>query len=449
MDPQEIEELVKLARSRDYSDKEIQQILAKNGIEWEPPRTLKEEIRGGSASFLQGVSLNAAGLISPELKKAAERFRKEHKVLGPAMDIAGSVTSGLALPVGLGAGALTRALVGGGAGAIASAAGGEGSLEERAKRGAVGGAVGAVGGAAIPAVVGGAVKIGGRFVNPRFRPGATNAKAVGPLLPDNAEQIMARQEALAPGASTAAGLDPSLPQTTRVIGADPALARKAAGEARKRLDLINSSMRAFKPRYDAILKGKSAPLVSGGVNIGPVLTKNGLMPINGQIGLSVVQRLRHDYANKMVTAKGMKKGELVEEWAKLNEWLHKNAPDIKAIDSEYAVLKGMKKAETEVVKNLGAARGNYATSRAAGIEPGSPGAKLPTNSGLAQELLHPSRENLGRAAYDNLLQPGRIPGSLLRARDKAMGLHRFDPELLTAFGLGAQSPALTGGLLGD
>ncbi len=444
MDPQEIKALVAWAKSQGKSDEEIAATLKAHGVNWSPPSPLKKAIHGGSAAFLQGVSLNLAGKIAPDLKKAADEFNAEHSVAGPIANIAGGLTSAAALPVGLGASALARGLTGAGAAGVSALAGGK-DLKSAAEDAAVGG----VAGAAIPAAVGAIAKPISRFVNPRFFPGKTVAKAVGPLLPDDAAQVMARQEALAPGASVPANLSPEIPAAVRVIGADPAVARKAQIQSVERLKLIKSSMQAFKPKYDALLKGKVAPTSTGNVDITKIVTDNGLMPMNGQVQLTVVQRLRHDVLNKLETAKGMKRGELGEAYAKLSEWLHQTAPGIQAIDSDYGVLARMKKAETEILKNIRQSRKAYASAGAAGITPGSPAGRLPTQGGMMSDLFHPERAPLAQQAHSLLLQPGQIPGPLLNARNKAMGMGRFSPGLLSAFGMGEQIPNFTGGLLGQ
>ena len=103
--------------------------------------------------FLQGSTLNTAGLVSPNLRRDDAAFRDRHPIVSGAANLAGALTLGkLALPVKLGATLLGRAAVGGGAGAVASGAEGEGSLSDRAKRALAGGGLGAAAGGVLPGV---------------------------------------------------------------------------------------------------------------------------------------------------------------------------------------------------------------------------------------------------------------------------------------------------------
>lgn len=454
-----------LKNTPDRGAAEIERYLQSQGATPvdEAPPSMKQEIHGGSAAFLQGAGLNVPGLISPDLRHASEDFGKRHNILGPVLKGAGTVATSMLAPEVWGAKWLGRALLGGGAAAVDAGAAGDGTVAERLKRAGTALPVGAVAGAAIPPTVGLANKFVGKLIKP-LMPERTVAKAVGALLPADAAAKMARIEQLAPGTGTVAALSPEIPASTRVIGANPGVALKAEDAAITRLGKLKTALQGMSPQYQQVLTNNGQPItaplaVRGGPNIVPTLVRNGHLPTNST-SLETVQALRNTIRAKKdalwITAQkgkggGPKVRDLNEDYKNLTQWLEYHAPGVAKLDADYRVLNDARRAEETVLKNIKQSRKAYASSRAAGIEPGSPGASVPTKGGLLHTLFSSDRKALAAAADKLLLQPGQIPTALLKARAAAVRGPSGRPGLLGAMGLGAAAGDLNdqlSGLLG-
>lgn len=412
------------AKAAGYSDEQIDAFLATK-------RTpMKDELLGGAADLAQGATLGLAGAAIPAVKAKAKEFESHHSVLGPVTNIAGNVLGALAVPGSLAARVGGRVALGAAAGGIQGATSDASSPVERAKHAAEGAALGGVAGAVLPPVA----KLTGRFARmvaaPLRNPESIAAEA-GAMLPKNAEALMARQEALAPGTTVPAVLDPGLPKSVRVVGSNPHVAREAMEASAGRVSKLQAARDAMRPQYQAILAEKRAPLNLGPdkPNIRKVVISNGMWPGDETIELEAVQGLRDALDQKIETlaaksAKGKGGGPLmhkmVQQKKQLTDWLQEVAPGIKSLDRDYGVLSRAKRAEENIQKNLAGARSGNMAARIAGIEPGTPGSSLPaTKSGFLHKLFHPDRDELARAANQMLLQPGQIPSAMLKARAAA------------------------------
>jgi hypothetical protein len=223
-------------------------------------------------------------------------------------------------------------------------------------------------------------------------------------------------------------MDPSLPASIRVIGANPGIAMEAHAASLARSAKIQTAMDAMGPQYESLLAGKRAPLDLGKVNIRKVLVSNGVMPGDETAELSAVQALRNTIKGKIDPLRvavrqgkggGLRLHELGQQHKALTEWLTTMEPDISQLDKDYGVLARARRTEDGVVKHIMQSRKAYASSRTAGIEPGSPGASLPTRYTMFHRLMSPSRSRLAEEANRLLLQPGQIPDELLQAKMRA------------------------------
>lgn len=412
------------AKAAGYSDEEIEKFLASK-------RTpMKDELLGGAADLAQGATLGLAGAAIPAVKAKAKQFEANHSILGPATNIAGNVLGALAIPGSFAARLGGRVALGATAGGIQGATSDASSLEDRAKHAAEGAALGGVAGAVLPPVAKVAGRLGKLAISPFRNPESIAAEA-GAMLPKGAERLMARQEALAPGTTVPAVLDPGLPKAVRVVGSNPQVAREAMEASAARVERLQAARDAMRPQYQALLAQKRAPLDLGPdkPNIRKVIISNGMWPGDETIELEAVQGLRDALEQKIETlaaksAKGKGGGPLMhklnEQKKQLSQWLHAMVPELKDLDRDYGVLSRAKRAEESIQKNLAGSRSGNMAARIAGIEPGTPGSSLPsTKSGILHRLFHPDRDELARAANRMLLQPGQIPSELLKARAAA------------------------------
>jgi len=394
--------------------------------------TTRDEIRGNYA---------AAKKVAPKRMLAAEVGG------GLASAALGGTELGAAAK---GAGLGARVLGGAATGALASGASGVGYSDSKpVQAGLTGAAGGALLGGALPLVGAGLGKVVGGLVN-RFNPEASVAKATGHLLPPGAPAALAAREALAPGTTVPAALNPELMgASVRNIGADAALGRAAHLASEARLDTIKQSLKDIGDQMEQTLAGRLADVDQpSAAPIRKILVQNGLMPTPHSSGadvvdLKVVQALRNKLRLRMEGQKGMAKGETYQNVRTLSDWLLHQAPDIGKLDHDYATLSQARKAEETLLKHIKQSRRSFSSSRSAGIEPGSPGASLPSSGGLMQKILSPDRAALAQAAHKLLLTPGGIPQALLRRQNY---MPSATPGMLGAMGGGQAMGGLAGTL---
>jgi hypothetical protein len=397
-------------------------------------------------SVMQGATANLAGMAAPKIKEEAEAFRGEHPALGPAAELGGALATAPLWPAK--AGLALRGALGAGAAGVSSVAGGEGPMKERLKDAALPAAAGGLAGLVLPAALNKVGRVAKRAAQPFKSATSHVADGAGPLLGDDAAAAIARQEALAPGTATPVSVTPGMAQSTRVIGANAPVAREAQKAADGRLEKIQSAMEGMSPQYEALLGKARGPLDLGKVNIRPVIIKNGLWPGDETIELTAVQALRNAVRGKMDVLRvavrqgkggGPKLHQLGKDFDKLTSWLKEQVPDIAKLDADYGVLARARRAEEKVIKHIGQSRSAYGSSRVAGMEPGSPGASLPSKSNMLGRMFGPDRSRLAEEANRLLLQPGQIPIELLRARMRQA--KPYQPGLLAPFAIGEQAGA--------
>lgn len=406
--------------------------------------SLKQEIHGGSADFLQGVTLGAGGLAIPDMKTSAEDFSKRHNILGPALKVAGTAAGALALPASWGVRALGRALVGGGSAAVAAGSEGDGTTAQRLKRAAVAAPFGAAAGVIAPEALGLTGKVASKLLKPYVSKARVVADAAGPLLPEGAEAVMARQEALVPGAAVPGTVSPEIPGTMGVIGANVPVSTAAKQQAVARLAKIKDALDGVSSQYQELLGNRRAPLsLPDGTNIRKLIVKYGQYPGDETAALMDVKTLRSDLLAKVKGAKGNARNILGKDVSALSDWLKQTAPGIEELDHNWNTISDMKRANISLLKTINQSRGQYAASRMTGIEPGSSAAKLPSRGGVLASALSPDRSKMSAMASKMLLQQGGIPKALLDAQRRSMLPPNGMPGLLGAFGLGAATPQAT------
>jgi hypothetical protein len=409
-------------------------------------------MQGLGEQALEGASLGLAShVLGDEFKQRQNQFEKEHSVLAPVAQVAGSFAlpaagalRGGKLALKLAGSALGRAATGATAGGITAATEGDDvPMETRLKRGAVGAGIGGALAATIPP--GAAL---GKRIYRRFRPPGVAETAAG-ILPKNAANLMARRESLAPGTSVAAALDPDLATSVRHLHADPKVSRAAIRGGEGRIQKISTALRKVGDRYDAALGGrKSRPaLPNNGPDITALVQRNAIaLDTKGELTLLTAQRLRNQLMRKIVSLKGPERHDMGVEIKQLTNWLREQSPVLKQLDKDYMNLSMNKRANEVLVKNIHQSRKSTGSSWMAGMEPGSPAGAISSARGAAATVVAPDRGKRARDTYNLLLRPGSdIHPEILKYMQR-MNRGPGSKGLLGAFGAGA-IPAQAFGLL--
>jgi len=418
----------------------------------------EDELGGALSAVKAGANYAHAGGAYRKTRDAIRENYAASKKVAPKRMLAAELGGGLASTlVGgteaagalKGAGLGARALAGAGAGALYGGASGVGYSDDHpVSAGLTGAATGAALGGALPVVGSVLGKLGSKVAN-RFNPEGAVAKAAGHLLPGNAQATMAAREALAPGTTVPAALSPDIPQSIRHIGADAMLGKTAQVESEARIAAIEQGRRQIGSQMEQILSGRVADVDQpANAAIRKVMVKNGLMPTPHSSGsdvvdLKVVQQLRSKLRERIQGQRGFTKKETGDQIRTLSDWLQHQDPAMEQLDRDFRTLSDAKRAEELVLKHIRQSRKSYSSSRAAGIEPGSPGASLPSQVQFLAKMLQPDRKPLAAAANKLLLQPGSIPQPLLYQQ-----MHQASvlPSLLGGMGGGQLAGGMAGSL---
>lgn len=358
-------------------------------------RLVNAELGGGAVGALLGGG--AIGLAAKGMSKVPQAARA----------------------IGTGAKALRGLLAGSGAGGVAGA----GYSEKEAPAGilgdaAVGAAVGGVVGGAVP-VAGAALKGVRNYAADVVNPGRSVVREASNQLghvPGGATNVMARQEALAPGTAIQGDLSPELVSLMRGVGADQASANKAREIAASRIKDIKAAFKPVQARY----KQHEGTMLKVTPEVMQVLEKHGkgkgpaAIAPNGVVDFTDVQKLRSRLLDKLrTTKKGHIKQEVGPQVAVLDDFLTKNVPGIDAIDSDWKFLLQRLSAAEDLEHVVTESAKTYATQRAYGVDPASAGGSLPSIKpgmlGRLMSFLEPNRADRARAAQHLLMTPNLAP----------------------------------------
>jgi hypothetical protein len=281
----------------------------------------------------------------------------------------------------------------------------------------LGGGIGALGGVA-------ATKLGNTGL-PTGPKGKVMQEGAG-LLPNmdanQIQEIVARQERLAPATTVAADLSPQMQTLARGVGADLKIAMAARAEAEARFRTLNASLKQLGSNYDTMLAGLKGPtdpeLIAAVAGTG----KKGVIPRGAsEVDLTKIQDLRSELLRKarMTNDKSVA-FDLRQSAQPLTDWLQKQVPEIRGLDSDYAFLSQRASVARKTMQIVNNSAANYGTSRAYGSTPGSVGASIPLPGGgvgtviktIGKALTSGDRASRARSVYEQFLTPTRDSNTL-------------------------------------
>lgn len=248
----------------------------------------------------------------------------------------------------------------------------------------------------------------------RNRGAQTVAQAARYAMPSNAAQTIARQEAMAPGTSSIAGLSPETVPLARGVGVDLKTANAARAAADARVQALDAARQRIGQQYQ-VLSDRRLPVDD---NLRSIVGGNMMLP--GQdVSFGDVQSLRSDLAAKLRAAQkaynargeqGNVIADLAPRKAALDQWLQGQVPGLSQVDNDYAFAMNRLQAAKALRKQVGQSLSSNASVGAAGMTAQSPAAQLASPSHLISTLLDkvlaPSKA--ARAGFINelLMTPG-------------------------------------------
>jgi hypothetical protein len=316
---------------------------------------------------------------------------------------------------------------------------------ETLKEGAVDAGIGAAAGAAIP-VGAGLLKGGVKWLEGMTNPGGAIRREARGLLahtPD-AEQILARQERLAPGTATVADISPEMTGLMSGVGADRATGSAARVAAEEGVEGLMQGIRNVQAQYEQVTNGVMLKATDKVLDVMEKYSKGrgrAVLAPNGEVHAKDVQMLRSQIRDKLRnTKKGWVKDKLRPDEAVLDKYLQSRLPAISKLDSDYKFLLGRIKAKEDLASTVTKSGAAHAKIRGYGKEPGSVGGSL-LGSKLDKilGLLSPNQADRARAAQEYLMT-SRLPRRGMPPMPHIPG---------GAFGVGSWGGQVGGGLLGE
>jgi hypothetical protein len=433
------------------------------------------------------------GVVDPK-KQAA--FSAKH----PFADFLAQVVGGSVAPALLTA-AMPELATAGGVAAMSGATGaaeGVGSgtdAKSRLEGGAVGGALGTVGGVAMHGAteaLGGAVS----KLLQRIRPGAAAEAAAGTageslLSAGEAQRATARMaqvNSIVPGGSSP--LTASVPEMgmkssrfehiMRGIGANPDAAAQTEAQLVQQAKRLQAGRVALGQRMDALdgdlpvtteLRGalsKAKPILGGKapnvgaddeVDLNPLGVEKAqpfsfdpeAKTIKLQDARDALGRLRYmarQASRRGVDANGITAHDIHEAIDALQSVVYDHAPGLQPLDQQYSVLSNELRQVNRVIPVVQRSRSNYAANKMLGIAPGSAGASLPMSPkgvGMAAIDALISGDKRSAAADATRAMIARPGASVQGLLDAAPGMPRVAPAVKA--GIATSLPTALKGLL--
>lgn len=275
---------------------------------------------------------------------------------------------------------------------------------------------------------GSAVGAGAGMVRDFRDPAGAAMRRGAPLMPNNAPEIAAQQEAAAPGTVVAADMSPELSSSVAGVGADAATGVAARAAAEQRLAALQHTRQMIGQQYEqlktpvAITKDVRALLAKVGKS--KLLPKEGNSEITDVLGewaapgakeveASAVHKIRSELLSKARKAAragdGARAHDLRDAAAGLTDWLQKQVPEIRTIDRDYSFISSRLAAAQKTLKEIVNSNRSFTRQAVGGVEAASAGGSLPkATAGLfdaASKLMKPSRATTAAGANEALLTP--------------------------------------------
>ena len=298
--------------------------------------------QGLTLGFSDELAGLAAGLSRPTQFKDAyvdvrDRERAKQSSFADQHGLASGIAEavgGLAPSIAAGpAGLLKGGTMFGAASALGHA---EGTPESQAEATAVGAGLGAA--------LGGIGKAAGKTFGAladKINPKRVARRNMATLVPDDAEALFAKRQALTPGATVPGDLSPETAALSNTLGKSAKGAITGRRQAFARVKEIATQRKAVGKEYDA-LNFDAAGNVRA-IPVDPVIQKladdMGMPLANPSMTtFAEIHRLRHEAQKIATRARGMAKNDAIAVKEDIDFWLQGHVPEVKAVDARYAPL---------------------------------------------------------------------------------------------------------------
>lgn len=259
-------------------------------------------------------------------------------------------------------------------------------------------------------------------------PAGAAMRRAAPLMPSNAPEIAAQQEAAAPGTFVPADASPEMASTVAGVGADAATGVAARQAAEARIAALQQAKQMIGQQYEQL---KTPVKITADVrgllaNVGKskLLPKEANKEITDVLGewaapgakeveASAVHKIRSELlskARKAGRAGDMARAHDLREAASgLTDWLQKQVPEIRKIDHEYSFINSRLTAAQKTLKEIVNSTRSFTRQAVGGVEAASAGGSLPKATAGAFDLLSkltkPTRAATAAGANRALLTP--------------------------------------------
>jgi len=263
------------------------------------------------------------------------------------------------------------------------------------------------------------------------------------VLPSNAAETVARQEAMAPGTAVLADRSPETIGLARGVGSDLATASAARDAADARVQALDAARQRIGQQYQ-VLEGQKLPVDD---NLRKIVGGNLMLPDQGDVSFGDLQSLRSDLSRKLRAAQkaynargeqGNVIADLAPRKAALDQWLQGQVPGLSQVDNDYAFAMNRLMAAKDLRKAIGKSLTGNAAVDAAGFSAGSPAAQIPTRAHLVSMIMD-------KVVGPNPAARAKLISQLLLSPEGASRV--LNPAATTAAGTGPYF-GLGGGVLG-
>jgi hypothetical protein len=289
----------------------------------------------------------------------------------------------------------------------------------------------------------------GKVVNPlvdRFSPQRPVLREVAALLPDNAGQSIARQDALAPGTSAVVDQVPGL---ARIVGQSREAARTGVEQTAERVRMLDRARQSVGQRYSAFndqnlpVDDELRGIVGSRLDLGEAVDFKSVHALRSDVGRRLndarkAYQLRQEQGDVVAELTPVKEG--------LDTWLRSRVPGLEQVDKDYGAVMGMLQRARGVEKIAKRSQEAHGARRAGGQASASVGGSLtrpPGFSDLLAKVLAPNPEKRAEVVRRLLMDP--------RSTQRTMGLLAREESPFDAlmgrgllFGASANVPSLIG-----
>lgn len=291
-------------------------------------------------------------------------------------------------------------------------------------------------------ILGAALGAGGSLLGAAWK-GARNLtptrsvlREVEPILPKDAAQRVARQEAQVPGTAALADQSDEMARFVRFLGQDRDAAIKGVEETARRLRVLDEAKKAVGTKYTPFhgqrfsVTDDLKAAVGGKLKLGEEVDFKTVQDFRSEIGADlrsarkVAKKSRDESVRRQAR---LEIKQLTPVKRELDRWLQERVEGLAEVDAEFASVMQMLDDATRTMQTAKASQVSHGAARASGNAAASPGASLtrqPTISDVLAKVLSPSRERRAKVLERVLLESKNARRSIdiMRPRESMFSL---------------------------